>query len=449
MARGSRRGPRRRTARRRSRAHSASTARLPRTRPIPPGSGRQPGCCSRGVGHSTARPANDATSTIAAAQPNSHSGIGSVVRWTSPCASAACGRERDGGRHPGQDGEPRAAAHSAVFSACSNASRPNEPSSRAVIFPSLPTTNSHGSVGRLNSCSGLRRPLFGVVVRVDLLVDELHLVAVARAQLQPDVDDRAADARLAQLRRREQERDRLLADARRRSSRACRSSGGACRSPRRHRPRRRRCRSSTFGAGSPTSGTLSSRGGDHLELARARRPACRRRASPPSPSTGRAWRTAPARRRRRRTGRPPSPPAGSGTAPRSSSTSAGATNGPLAGDPGVARRTARSCRRRSRPGRRSRRTRRGSAARRGRPSRRGPSAGRRRSRRPAPAASCRRAWGTRTAAGPAPRAPCPAGRLGTCATGSFAGSSRVAAAAAGGSENQRGERRRERGGAHG
>src|SRR3954463_11387436 len=43
--------------------------------------------CSSGFGHSTARAANERTSTTAAAQPNSHFGIGRSVLPTSPCAS--------------------------------------------------------------------------------------------------------------------------------------------------------------------------------------------------------------------------------------------------------------------------------------------------------------------------------------------------------------------------
>ncbi len=68
-------------------------------------------------------------------------------------------RQRGARTHRSEDGEPRAARHSAVLSARSKASRPKEPSSRAVILPSLPTTKSHGSVCSLNSCSGLRSPL--------------------------------------------------------------------------------------------------------------------------------------------------------------------------------------------------------------------------------------------------------------------------------------------------
>ena len=70
---------------------ASSTARAPSSRPRPPGSGRHGGSWSRGAGHRAASAANDATSTIAAAQPNSHSGIGRLVRWTSPCAYAAVG----------------------------------------------------------------------------------------------------------------------------------------------------------------------------------------------------------------------------------------------------------------------------------------------------------------------------------------------------------------------
>src|SRR3954449_2675095 len=43
--------------------------------------------CSSGFGHSTASAANERTSTTAAAQPNSHLGIGRSVLPTSPCAS--------------------------------------------------------------------------------------------------------------------------------------------------------------------------------------------------------------------------------------------------------------------------------------------------------------------------------------------------------------------------
>src|SRR3954452_177632 len=42
---------------------------------------------SSGFGHSTASAANDRTSTTAAAQPNSHFGIGRSVLPTRPCAS--------------------------------------------------------------------------------------------------------------------------------------------------------------------------------------------------------------------------------------------------------------------------------------------------------------------------------------------------------------------------
>ena len=56
----------------------------------------------------------------------------------------------------GEDGD-----HRAVLSARSKAPSPKDPSSRAVTLPSAPTTNSQGSVGRLNCCSGSRRPLFG------------------------------------------------------------------------------------------------------------------------------------------------------------------------------------------------------------------------------------------------------------------------------------------------
>src|SRR5829696_5745434 len=58
----------------------------------PPGSGRNGGrSSSRGRGHRAARATKEITSTIAAAQPNNHSGIGRLERWTSPCADADAG----------------------------------------------------------------------------------------------------------------------------------------------------------------------------------------------------------------------------------------------------------------------------------------------------------------------------------------------------------------------
>ena len=59
---------------------------------MPHGSGRHgTRSSSRGFGHSAASATNESTSTIAAAQPNSHSGIGRLLRWTSPCADAVAG----------------------------------------------------------------------------------------------------------------------------------------------------------------------------------------------------------------------------------------------------------------------------------------------------------------------------------------------------------------------
>src|SRR5215208_6845578 len=62
-----------------------STGRLASTRPIPPGSGRQVGFWRRGSGHRTASATNETTSTMAAAQPNNHSGIGRSDRTEIPC----------------------------------------------------------------------------------------------------------------------------------------------------------------------------------------------------------------------------------------------------------------------------------------------------------------------------------------------------------------------------
>ena len=59
-----------------------------------PGSGRQRSCSSRGVDHSSPSAAKETTSTTAAAQPNSHSGIGRFARWTRPWACAPRQQER-------------------------------------------------------------------------------------------------------------------------------------------------------------------------------------------------------------------------------------------------------------------------------------------------------------------------------------------------------------------
>ena len=229
---------------------------------MPPAAAASAGSWSRGVGHSTASPANDATSTIAAAQPNSHSGIGRL------CAGRARGPRRPPGARSsaaaGAAATPAApAAHSAVWSARSKASRPKEPSSRAVIRPSLSTTNSHGSVCRLYAAAAAAGP-WRVVVRVDLLVDEVHLVAVLRLSWSATsttgpqtrdwqscgVANRSATGFLPTH---VGERLAVHVAGRRR----------ACRSARRRRRRRRPCRSSTFGACSPTSGILSLRRRDH------------------------------------------------------------------------------------------------------------------------------------------------------------------------------------------
>src|SRR4051794_5104811 len=72
--------------------HATWTAGPAMMRPIPPGSGRQSTWPSMtGRGQSTASATNETTSTAAAAQPNSHSGIGRFARWISPCADAWAG----------------------------------------------------------------------------------------------------------------------------------------------------------------------------------------------------------------------------------------------------------------------------------------------------------------------------------------------------------------------
>ena len=106
----------------------------------------------------------------------------------------------------------RPSPHSAASIASRNDSIPNEPSSRAATLPDRSIVKSHGSVGSPNAWRGSRRPFSRIVVVVDLLVDELHLVPVLLLELRGDVHDRPADARLAELRRRHQQRDRLLAD---------------------------------------------------------------------------------------------------------------------------------------------------------------------------------------------------------------------------------------------
>src|SRR5688500_441791 len=54
---------------------------------MPPGKGRQLSRWSFGSGHRTASATNETTSTIAAATPTNHPGVGRSERATSPCAS--------------------------------------------------------------------------------------------------------------------------------------------------------------------------------------------------------------------------------------------------------------------------------------------------------------------------------------------------------------------------
>ena len=128
--------------------------------PMPSGSGRHGGFSSRGRGHSRASAANETTSTAAAPQANSHSSIGSGVRWIGPpCALAVAGD-----RQRGESAVTRtSAAHRLQrgLQGVLEGLRPNEPSSRAVILPSAPTTNSHGSVRSRKALSGSRRPACG------------------------------------------------------------------------------------------------------------------------------------------------------------------------------------------------------------------------------------------------------------------------------------------------
>src|SRR5215212_6213142 len=63
-----------------------STARLARTRPMPPGSGRHDDSSSRGFGHSTARATKETASTIDAPHQKITSGTGRSVRTEMPCA---------------------------------------------------------------------------------------------------------------------------------------------------------------------------------------------------------------------------------------------------------------------------------------------------------------------------------------------------------------------------
>src|SRR5215212_2450592 len=78
-----------------------STGRLASKRPIPAGSARQVGFWRRGSGQRTASATNETTSTMAAAQPNSHSGIGRSDRTDIPCPI------RNTGASPGFDYERR------------------------------------------------------------------------------------------------------------------------------------------------------------------------------------------------------------------------------------------------------------------------------------------------------------------------------------------------------
>src|SRR5215207_4255955 len=76
-----------------------STGRLASARPTRPGRGRQLGFWRRGSGHRTASATNETTRTIAAAHPNSHSGMGRSERTEIPCPI------RNTGASPGFDYE--------------------------------------------------------------------------------------------------------------------------------------------------------------------------------------------------------------------------------------------------------------------------------------------------------------------------------------------------------
>ena len=323
-------------------------------------------------------------------------------------------------RPRGGERQPRAGAHSAVLSACSNALSPKEPSSRAVTLPSLPTTKSHGSDGSPNCLQRLAEALVRIVVRVDLLMDEVDLVAVLRLELQRDVDHRAADARLAQLRRGEEQRDRLLADdvgegllvhVARRPPRVDRLDVAAGRGD--------RVRLRLAAPGRPTAGIVSSPGAiiwicpgaatglpsTSVTAMTRVRPGLAGQLDVRGVDGGervglrRGLLGAVRRVRDQHVG---------GRRERALGAATSATS----------RSRAPSCRRRSPRCRRSRRRRSGCPRPRGRRSRPCPSPARRRSRPPAPAASCPRSRGSRTPCGSWAARTCSCRPLGTWATGS-------------------------------
>ena len=86
---------------------------------------------------------------------------------------------------------------SASWTASRNSSTPKDPSRRAATLPVESMVKSHGSSRHAERLQRVPEALLEVVVDVDLLVDELHLVAELLLHLLGDVDDRAADARLA------------------------------------------------------------------------------------------------------------------------------------------------------------------------------------------------------------------------------------------------------------
>ena len=220
---------------------------------------------------------NETTSTSAAAQPNSHWGSGRSARWTIPCACAAAGRERRGEDHAhGGDDAAAREPQSAVWMADSKAFHADRALQAGGDLARLVDGEQPRLGLQVEILERLAQPLVGVVALVDLLVDEGHPVAVLGLHLRRDVGDGPAHARLAQLRRREQQRDRLRADGARPGRRACRSSAArvsiASRSPLADAT----VSVLTFGACSPTSGIVSCAALDTL-IWPALRPACRRR----------------------------------------------------------------------------------------------------------------------------------------------------------------------------
>src|SRR3954468_16263646 len=133
---------------------------------------------SRGFGHSTASATKETISTTAAAHANSHSGIGRLLRWTSPCADAAGGAisatAAGGARIQSLRIRRLERCLYRVLERL-DAERALEPRGDLPVAPDNEQPRLRAQPER---AQGRPKALVRVVADVDLLVDEVHAVAV-------------------------------------------------------------------------------------------------------------------------------------------------------------------------------------------------------------------------------------------------------------------------------